>query len=209
MKRIILYLFISYASVAISEVNQNNDVQLWLVGDFQKKLSKRVILDITNEYRFGDNMSELYLSYLQGIFSFQWNPWLKTEPGYRQLWVKPPLQNSFRLIYEPLMNFTFSKPNRWDVRQRISYLIAESAQNQWLYRARIRLLSTLSPIYPYVSNEFFILTKKGLVQNRIQIGIHPKLYQFLSSDLFYIFRLAKESKWNNHHIFGFKFIIKF
>ena len=192
-------------------INQNNDVQLWISGDFRKTLSNQCSLDLTNEYRFGNDMSELFFIFLQGLFSYKFNPYVKIEPGYRQIWVKP---DHWSLIYEPFAHFIFQNPGKWDVRNRIAYLIPELTKNVWLYRARIRLFGRWKvkghELNPYLSNEFFVLSRGGFAQDRIIVGIFPKLYRHISGDFYYMLRLFKVSEgWRPNHVFGTRVDFKF
>lgn len=213
MKLLLAISFLCFTNMIWAHVNQNNDVQVWVAADFQKKISPKSSFDVSNEYRFGDNLTELYFIYLQGIYSYQFHECLKIEPGYRQIWRKILNGKDWGLIYEPLCNFTIQRSGKWDIRQRISYQFTEKAPNRWLYRARIRWLGRGSfyghQLNPYISNEIFVFSRGGLAQDRLLLGIMPQLYRWLNGDFYYMFRYFKDFGWDHHHIFGIKLTAKF
>ena len=206
MRLIHLILFI--ALPLWSYVNQNGDAQLWIGEDVHKKITPLCTLKLSNEWRFGEDMSTLYFFYLQGLCSIDVNPSCEITPGYRQI-----LQlrgSNWDLTSEPLINVTFAKKKRFgqfQFRNRISYLFRENEPDAWLYRARFRWAGTWElssmQLEPYVSNEFFFFAHQGFSQDRISAGIVIPFFSCFRTDLYYMIRLLETNeKWIYQQILG-------
>jgi len=209
IKHFLVQIFCTLVSVPLwSNVNQNNDVQLWITDAIHKEISPTTTLHISNEWRFGDDMSKLYFFYLQGITSIEMNQWISLSPGYRQIWHLQ--QTQWRLAFEPLIDLTFKKKRgnfTFNLRNRFSYLFREQNVDFFQYRARAELMSSFKIIdhlfKPYFANEVFLDSHYGFTQDRLSLGLITTLYKCLSGDFYYMFRFLKlNTDWTHQHIIG-------
>lgn len=122
------------------------------------------------EFRWGDNASKLYRTSLLLEAIYQPCPWLGLAPGYRQVWLRVPLNSDhWRPEYTPLADiYFFLTPSDWEItnRNRIEYRILENDPIRWVYRNRIRIVPpwnfTSLEITPFIENEIFIRESRGL-----------------------------------------------
>lgn len=182
-------------------VNQNNDLQLWVTESLSRPVHPRCSFSLANEWRFGNNISQLYFIYLQGIAGIKVSKQIDLGPGYRQAWRL--FDAKWRLTYEPLLDLIFHQRNVFQFRNRISYLAHERAKNVWQYRARIRLSSENWAHNLFIANEVFIDSHFGFTQNRTFAGVNIPLFAMINADLSYMLRFLKSERgWTHQHIFG-------
>lgn len=203
MKRIFFFLVLGAA--AWGQVNKNNDVQLWIGEELTKKASSYCNAIFTNEWRIGNDITQLYHVYLQGLLDFKLHECFSMGPAYRQNWIR--FDSKWREVYEPFFETFFSKGRFFQFRNRISYLMIESAPNFWQYRTRIQFMGTWKfrskALYPYVSGEFFVRSQMGLSQMRFTAGMSIPFMENFRGSFYYLLRyLNSDPHWTHQHILG-------
>lgn len=206
-----LFVLISCLLPSISllgNINQNNDVQLWLTESFHKTISPSFAFHVNNELRFGDQISKLYFIYIQGIGNIKTNDWSELGAGYRQIWNLQ--ETKWRLIYEPLAEVIFHKKRKnleLQMRNRFSYLFREAESDISQYRGRIRIMHSWTAkdklFQSHLSNEIFIQSQYGFNQDRLVAGIIIPFLDQLNGDFYYMIRfLRTETEFTHQHILG-------
>jgi len=203
--RILSFLGLLFSLPLCAYINQNNDVQLWTSAYYEQKLSDRVFLELANQYRIGNDMSELYFTYLQGIVSFKPTEGVLVAPGYRQTWQRTATQ-PWSLSYEPFVETILRKERggaRIELRNRVIYFMREVGANSWLWRGRLRWMRLEGRVRSYVSNEVFIDSRTGVEQDRIALGMFVPFIRHLRGDFYYMLRFRKQDNhWAHQHIVG-------
>lgn len=209
MKKTLCHLcFLLYSITLWGNINQNNDVQFWLTELVHKDFSSCFFIDIANEWRFGNDVSQLYFFYVQGMLGFIINENILLGIGHRQIWHL--LEMKWKKIFEPQTDLIFKKKchkYEFELRNRISYLLRQSQEDLWQYRGRVRMnyyWRIKNQVYsPFISNEIFLQSKHGLTQDRLGIGINTPFFDFLKGDIYYILRFLKQDHlWTHQHVFG-------
>jgi hypothetical protein len=202
-------LLLSLASLPLwGEVNQNNDVQLWLTEAVHKELSPSCAMHLSNEWRVGDDISKLYFFYLQGMATFKINQGSELGPGYRQIWHL--VKSQWRLTYEPFLDLLFHKKKgslELSLRNRFSYLFREAEVDVFQYRGRVRATTSWKAgdrvFQVYLSNEIFLRSRFGFSQDRLAIGTVIPLLNHVDGDFYYMLRfLQRGDHWTHQHVFG-------
>lgn len=180
----------------------NNDLELWITDAFNKQLTPKCALNLSNEWRFRHDISELYFVYLQGVANLYLSNRLNIGPGYRQIWHLR--QDSWKLSYEPLLNILMHKGEIFQLRHRLSYLVRERERNIWQYRIRVRFSTEYWTYNPFFSNEAFVVSHYGFTQNRTMIGVNIPFFSKVNADLSYMLRFSKSTTegWRHQHILG-------
>lgn len=211
-----MYLICAFFSSLWGYVEKNNDVQLWVTEVLDVPLTSRVNFALSNEWRIGHDISELYYFYLQGVPYFSFNEHVKLGPGYRQIWHLRE-DNRWRLEEQPLFDLIFqtSKGNlEFQLRNRFDYTFREADIDFFEYRARARILSQWEawgcPFSTYLSNEIFVRNIDGFSQDRILVGMVIPLFKHLSGDFYGMLRYQiSNNHWIHQYIFGTWFNLLF
>jgi len=193
-------------------INQNNDVQIWVEEYMDAKITSDLSIDIKNQWRFGNNASELYHIYLQGLLGYGLTDEAFIASGYRQTWRRSSTA-PWSLEYEPIAECIFRRIHGWaglDVRNRISYIIREVGENSWHWRGRVRWMMREGPCRPYLSNELFMNLQTGFDQDRIMFGVLIPFIEHVRGDLYYMLRFLNGAEYVTHqHIFGLGLDLQF
>lgn len=202
VKRLRLYpFFLLFVCPLWGVVNQNNDVQIWVTEGAVFGTGERYQLHLANEWRFGNDVSQWFHTYLEGIFKIQCTDRIDIGPGYRQTWRLQ--QDKWRLAFEPMFNLFFHHKEVFQLRNRLSYIINQKDQNIWQYRFRVRLKADYWTYNPYFSNEIFVISHDGFSENRTQVGVDVPLWNRTRSDVYYMLRFKDDNNvWTHQHIFG-------
>ncbi|MCC5832434.1 MAG: DUF2490 domain-containing protein [Chlamydiales bacterium] len=202
----ILLLFSS--CLLASSFNKENDLQLWAMQRFNLDLPSKSTFYYQTEFRWGDDISVLYLSYFQFGFLFELSKFLEIGPSYRQL-SSLRRDHTRRVIHEPLFEITLkSKLREWRGENRvwILYRIPESDENEWIFRNRLRIFSPWKlgklKFNPFIADEVFFGERRGFFENRLTLGGRFTLAKPIQSDLFYMLRHIQFPNWLPTHVVG-------
>lgn len=203
-----------------SQIDRDGDFQIWNWDFVSKQITPEWSLLSYLEFRWGDNASKLYRTSLLLEAIYQPCPWLGLAPGYRQVWLRVPLNSDhWRPEYTPLADiYFFLTPSDWEItnRNRIEYRILENDPIRWVYRNRIRIVPpwnfTSLEITPFIENEIFIRESRGLNEDRLSGGFLMNLYENLSGSLFYMARFQKQrdpSQWIHQNVLNISLFLAF
>ena len=211
----VLSLFFASASIfaSLSNINKDNDFQIWNLNSIEFKVYKQWSLRFTTEYRFGDDASTLFYKYFQGQIPFRVNKWLKITPGYRQEYIRTRTPRKWNSLNIPMMDITFIMPTSpWVIfnRNRTEYIMGSHFKNFWLYRnlTSITFPIVIPHIYfsPVIGEEAFFRQYSGFSQNRLSIGLMSKFSKNVQINMFYIYRnLKRLIGWNSQNIVNIQF----
>lgn len=232
-KHIVFVLFL-LSSTAFARVNQNGDFQIWNYLSFEQQIKRNLASRLLGEWRFGDQASRLYLTYIQLQGVYKKNK-LEIAPGYRQEYSRP--EKNWRAFYTPLIDITFffnateklfsSKrqslsPIRdffcffvdWEDRNRIFYQIPEHLPASWIYRNRLRMTSSeitrCLKLKLFLDEEIFLREREGFFQNRVSFGLFATFNAKVSGRIYYIYRLLKQdSDWTYQDVLAFQLFFTF
>lgn len=206
--KLIFFLFFCFTISA--QVNQNNDVQFWSYNSFKRKLKHNCSLRFDNEFRLGNDLSEVYYTYVQLFFEYRPSKFWKIAPGYRQEWIRSST-NPWQSRYIPTLDMFFMVPTDRVIisdRNRVQYQVRKEP-NQWVYRNKLKFSFPIQTnpleVRLFFDNEIFIRQRHGFDQNRTAVGV-----SFLITDSFhlapyYLLRfLKRNNRWNHQHVIGFR-----
>ena len=205
---ICLFLFISSSSFAYD----NGDWQFWNTYNIAGNLSDKWKMGLEAEYRFGDNIRELYYQHSDLGFTYKAIDWFSMGINYRQVfelssgvWTKenrPHFNGTFKWT---MFNAKFEDRSRFELR------IRAGRDNVWRYRNKLSLAFpvkwTQFNIQPYISDEIFVdFEGAGLNRNRLYAGAKASLLEHLSTDVFYLWQASKSGDaWPGINVIGLKF----
>jgi len=191
-------------------VNKQNDFQIWVINSINSELNKDLNMNFEFEFRFGNDASELYFTYIQPRFTYPINNWLALTPGYRQLFfLEPPEYEKWRTAFIPLIDlFINFDVYGWSIldRNRFQYNFNTIGVNFWLYRNRIRLVSPYKigkiNFNPIIAGEIFFAERVGLFESRASVGGMFPIGVITTAKTLYMLRYRKFiTGWRFSHIF--------
>jgi len=217
MKRI---LFIT-ALVTLVAFNayayDNGDFQIWNTDSQNIDVIKKVKLAMEQEFRFGENASELYYQHYEWGAIFGFDKMLDIAFCYRLVLEK--YKHKWREEDQPNVNATL-KFDLWkfkfDDRNRIEYRHFRFKEDSARYRNKFGLKLPFDfmkiKVSPYASDEIFIASDStGFNENRLSSGIEFDLTKYAKADIYYMFKSnkIKDDKWNSANVLGTKIRIAF
>ncbi len=205
-KALFLISILSSSFLFGSTFNKKNDFQVWEHQQITWMPTPTTTLYFQTEFRWGDDASILYFSYLQGGISVSPCNWLTVAPGYRQGAALRPDHRRIP-VYNPLLDATLKfKICNWTLedRSRVQYLIPESGPDLWQYRNRIELFSPWKvgryQFNPYLSEEMFFREYFGFAENRFAVVGRFTFSHLFQSDVMYMLRYIKFPTWRPTHV---------
>lgn len=195
----------------------NGDFQIWNTDYQDIKVFKDVKLAMEQEFRFGENASEIYYQHYDWGVVFGFDKMLDLAFGYRLVLDK--YKHKWREEDQPNVNATL-KFDLWkfkiDDRNRIEYRHFRFKEDSVRYRNKFGIKLPLDilkmKVAPYASDEIFITSDStGFNENRFSSGIEFGLTKYVKADIYYMFKSnrIKNNKWNNANVLGTKIKIAF
>ena len=195
----------------------NGDFQIWNTDVEEVKVHKNVNFVMEQEYRFGENATELYYQHYDfgGVFSF--DKMLDLGFFYRQVFER--YRKKWRAEDMPNVNATI-KLDLWlfkfEDRNRIEYRHFRYRDDMIRYRNKFALKLPLDfakiKVAPYVSDEIFISSNgTGFNENRFCAGAEFGLTKYAKADFYYMLKENRitGSKWSWANTLGTKVKIAF
>jgi hypothetical protein len=191
---------------------EDEDVQLWNTESIEARLNDHWKVIAEQEFRIGDNISDLYYIHTQGGLDYKVTDGLHLGIDYRQVWEKEK-DNKWTRENRPQFNGTV----KWNWygfdfsdRSRLEFRILENKDDRWRYRNKLTASLpwkwTGFDIRPYVADEIFVdFYGERINRNRLYAGITFKLVKNFNADLFYLRQSSKKNnKWTNINAIGVK-----
>ena len=192
MKKLIvitLGIFLSLYVIKSALAFDDGDWQLWSRVTLQGTLSERCKISLDEEFRGGDDMSDLYFHRTDLGVTYKFMNWCyvglnywhsyKEKNGQWYQEKRPHINLTFKL---KLQNFKFENRNRFENRN------CQGEDAYWRYRNRL----TISPpvkftshdIRPYLADEiFYDFEENEFHRNRIYAGLKMKLQKNIGFDI--------------------------
>jgi hypothetical protein len=209
--KVLLTLFT--VPLLFSAINSENDFQIWVDEVNVGKIRDDLSLISQLELRFGDDASKLYLFFGQVGCMYSPKDWLSVTLWYRQMTTRIGETDNWQALYVPLADLTFSwKKNDWKLSNRNRYMYfmkdPDHHPNSSLYRNLTTLVMPGSPsgrVHPYISEEIFVLQRRGLSQSRTQAGFITGFPKTFSLATYYMLKYDKKAdgNWKHQNVLGF------
>jgi len=196
---------------------QDGDFQIWHTEVQDISLKQGVRLAFDEEFRYGDNASELYYQHYDVGLAYDFNKYLTTSISYRQIYEGE--NGKFLPEYQPrlsitpkceLYGFKIEDRNLFELKlydDRRADLV--EYRNRLLVKAPWKF--TPLNIQPYVSDEVFVyLNSVWLRRNRFAAGVTIDLVKNVKGDIYYMLQSTKKSgRWTEANILGLKLKVAF
>ena len=195
----------------------NGDFQIWNMDGEDIQIYKNVKYSMEQEYRFGENATELYYQHYDFGFVYGFDKRLDLGLFYRliferykQKWREEDMPNINATIKLDFWKFKF------DDRNRIEYRHFRYKDDSIRYRNKFSLKYPIDfkkiKISPYISDEIFVVsTGAGFNENRFCPGIEFELTKYAKADFYYMLRENRVAgdKWTWVNALGIKAKIAF
>jgi len=190
----------------------------WNTDSQEFKLNKSFKAVMEEEFRFNNNVSQLYYQHYDGSIVYTVSKYVRCGAGYRQNFEQFKNTRN-KSVNEPyivstlfcdLAGFTLENRHRFDFRH-----FRFGRTDSWRYR---NLLKTTFPwkftpweFQPYVCDELFFTTiGQSFHENRFAAGFGFKITKEIKSEIYYMLRSTRSGgPWVRANILGTKFKISF
>lgn len=208
--RLFIGWFLFATTALFGKLNGNDDFQFWHNDRFTWKVNDRVQGKLAAEWRWGDDLSKLYITFVEAGPIIKATDWLDFALLYRQIWTSVIAQGKWRPVYNPLADAILKgewRKWKWNDRNRVQYLIFESRDNLWEYRNRLTITSPwkigFMKLNPFAFDEVFFREKLGFHQNRLAFGFHIPFTKDSTGSIYYLLRhIEIRKKFKRHHVFN-------
>ncbi len=214
VKLIVLVLFFGAVSFK-AYAYDNGDFQIWHTDSEDIKIGKSTKFTMEQEFRFGEDASELFYQHYDWGFAWAFDKRLEIALGYRLIYEK--YKHKWREEDDPYTNIT-AKFDIWkfmfEDRNRLEYRHFRYKDDFVRYRNKFTLKYPFDfkKITPYVSDEIFIASNAtGFNENRFSSGLEFGLTKYVKADIYYMIRSMRGvgDKWSDANVLGTKLKISF
>lgn len=193
------------------------DFQIWNTDAEDIKIHKDVKFSMEQEYRFGENATELYYQHYDFGFVYGFDKMLDLGLFYRQVferykkkWRTEDMPNVNATVKFDIWKFKFEDRNRIEYRH---YRFKDSSIR---YRNKFRIRFPFGyksiKVSPYLSDEIFIASNgTGFNENRFFSGAEFELTKYFRCDFYYMLKENRivSDKWTFINALGTKVRINF
>lgn len=193
------------------------DFQIWNTEYEDIKIYKNVKFSMEQEFRFGENATELYYQHYDFGFVYGFDKMLDLGFSYRlvyerykQKWREEDIPNANATLKFDLWKFKI------DDRNRLEYRHFRFREDFIRYRNRFTLKYPFDfagiKVSPYAGDEIFISSNgTGFSENRFSSGVEFGLTKYVKADLYYMLKSSRVSgdKWTDANVLGTKLKIAF
>lgn len=184
------------------------DTQYWTNIGITKTLSPKYKLDFSEEIKWGNNYSEMFLHRTDLNLAINISRKLKVAFAIKQINIKSQVWSQIRSSYIDVQFTLGNEKLQFKDRNRFEYLMRKAAKNIYRYRNK-GTLSTNIMLFgknwtPYIAEEIFYDINIDILKfNRLYTGIQFMLNKGIKTDLFYLLEHKKNrSSYLTHHILG-------
>ena len=209
--------FMSFSVAGSAAAYDRGDFQIWNTDYEDIKVYKGVRLSMEQEFRYGENASELYYQHYDWGVVFGFDRILDLGFFYRQVfdrykkkWREEDMPNVNATIKFDLWKFKF------DDRNRLEYRHYRYRDDSLRYRNRFSLKYPFDfkriKISPYAADEIFVSSNgTGYNENRFSAGAELEFTKYARFDLHYMLKenRLKDDKWTWANVLGTKIKIAF
>jgi hypothetical protein len=185
---------------------EDGDWQFWNSEIVQGNLTDTTSAKISGEWRFGDNMKELYYYHTEMGLSFKLNETFSIAPNYRQVY---SLSTNKRWVEERMPNLeffnTFSLQElKFANRFRIEYRNKMTSEDTWRFREKLtwNFPCRIKEMKPYLADEIYYEDEPGdFNRNWVILGVKFPLMEKCEADIFYNWERSKSGEeWKDSNI---------
>ncbi|MFQ5870283.1 MAG: DUF2490 domain-containing protein [Candidatus Zixiibacteriota bacterium] len=189
----------------------DGDWQYWNREGVEGSITDDLKAKMEVEFRFGDNMGELYYQHSELALSHRCTGWLTFTVNYRQIYEKKGevWKQENRPHLNAILRWSWSGFGLED-RSRLEYRVREGKDDALRCRNRLALKLPLNwgnfNVQPYIADEIFLDFEKGeLNRNRLYLGANGNLGKGLKAETYYLWQTSKsEDRWGDYNIIGTK-----
>ncbi|MDD5585041.1 MAG: DUF2490 domain-containing protein [Candidatus Omnitrophica bacterium] len=218
MKKTILLTGVLLLFVAKVYSYDAHDFQIWNTEVEEMKLNDSSKLVFDQEFRWGDNASELYYQHYDAGYVYLLNKYFNLGGGFR--YVKQKTGDKFRDESEPyIVSFLYAKPFGFDLsnRTRIEYRYFDYQKDSWRFRnkfdMKLPFKFTKFEIQPIFADEvFFKFNGFDFNENRFYAGFVFNLTKNIKGEICYMLRSTKNtliSVWTDTNVLTTKLKLSF
>lgn len=219
-KSFLLVLMLCIASTAFS---QNDDFGIWYSVSAEKKLVKKVELDLDANLRTYENASKIEEAFFDIGLTYKFNKFLSAAASYRFTEFKED-DDSFHPRHKwfadlkgklPLGDFDISARLRFQQRYKTYFEDENDKESKEVGRIKVKTLYNIPsfPVNPYISAEFFFpmftKTERDVEKNRFMAGFEYNIAKKHSIELEYMFQRDYLPHISDINIVSVNYSIKF
>ncbi len=190
MKKRLLWLLLLFPVLSFANLHKDGDFQIWQYSVVDSKVTDKFTFRLLDEFRWGNNASQLFFVEARIHLMFHVTPWLSIDPIYRQIYFLSPEEittslstsrkNRWEPEYSPALGLNFTKNVKgFEISDRNWALLLmydkSFGKNLWEYRNRLKVITPWSfsklGIRPVISDEIFFLQTRGFRENRFFVGL--------------------------------------
>jgi len=217
-KFMILVLFLT--AVPINAFGYDDgDFQIWQVDAEDINIYKNVKFSMEQEYRFGENATELYYQHYDFGFIYGFHKMLDLGFFYRMIferykkkWREEDMPNVNATLKFDLWKFKLEDRNRIELRYARYRYDSVRYRNKATLKLPIDFAKQKMKITPYISDEIFVVsTGAGFSENRFAAGAEFELTKYVKADFYYMLKDNRTTykKWTSSNVLGTKIKIAF
>lgn len=191
---------------------QFEDIQLWHAEKFHKKINENTTLSLEQDFRAGQNMSELIYFHADFGIKRKLNKSFSVNLNFREVFEQK--EDILTREHRPHGQIAWkgnSGPFSISSRARLEYRLKQD--NDPVFRNRDMISVKLDKIFtplklvPYVADEiFYDLEQSELNRNRFYIGAEIGLMKSIKPTIYFLIQSGlKNDEWSHIGILGFKF----
>lgn len=209
---LLLFLFFIFQRIYPKQTYPQEDRQLWLCGQIEYDLTKKIELQFAQELRFYKNRSVLSQSLTDLGITYKFTDFFKAGIFYRYRAL--PDENERR--NEIFTNLTFGiEFNKFEISDRIRIHLKFREDKESINNLRNRLnlcYKFFDWIEPYINAElfyrFFYIEGDRLTQGRYSVGIKSKILKEHELDFFFMVEYEyNTNKAINSYIIGLTYTL--
>ena len=215
LRLLIVFLCILPLSQTSFAAYKSGDWQFWHGDTITGSLTENVSAKLSAEWRFGDDMSELFYYHTEGGLLFKITDSFSLGANYRQVY---SLSTNKRWLEERMPNLEFFNnftlaDQKFANRFRVEYRDRQTSQDSWRFRERLayNLPFELSLFKPYLADELYYEDEPGEInRNWVILGAKFPVIDKVEGDLFYTYERAKSGNdWIRANILNLYLKFKF
>jgi len=194
----------------------DGDFQIWNTEIQEKKINENTKVTLEEEFRWGDDVSELYYQHYDLGFHYNLEEYLVIGGGYRHIYElkkgKFKEENEPYLIASLLWNL---KKAKIEDRSRLEYRHFDYQVDAWRYRnkftVKLPFKFTSLEIQPYLADEIFLdFQNKAFSRNRFYSGTMMSLTKNFKAEIYYLLQSSRSSNnWIGANVLGTKLKLLF
>lgn len=195
-----------------------SDAQFWQTFSVEGEVYKDLTLQIAEEIRFCDNMSELYYAQTDIGLMYALTDWFKFGAMYRQVFENRGYDvdesfDTWRQEKRPIANLIFDLKTKYIAfsdRSQFEFRFIDGARYNVRYRNKLSIEFPIKfekvKFAPYVADEIFVDINNGVFNtNRFYTGTKFKIIDRFALELYYLLQSSKKTNyWSNFSALGFK-----